>query len=375
MSTNGSPLSRPIPLVRPAVGEASMTLATASNVTSDQVPDCFDKISSITDWYVPEDERLEVIVYPGARVLPKEWTAHAKRLLALAKESCYRTRDLNLPMEIFTDYRIEIDGGYLRGHRQRTVEGVIHILRVAPKTVPEIKSLGLPDEVRQILCSQELGDSGGLVIVCGAPGHGKSTSCAAIILDRVRRFGSFCLTVEDPPEFPLSGVYKHLSGRSGKIIQIHANGNSFSGDLKDALRCYPSNMRGSILFVGEVRDANSASQVLLAAANGQLVFMTSHAGDPILGIERLLALAKGEIQDSKEASSLLASSLRGVVHQSLTNGKLTVKAIFSMTTDSEMGAVLRSGDVRMLSSEISRQQTLIATGGLVKAVLTGQKNR
>lgn len=320
---------------------------------------------TISDWYIPEDAPEKSSTYPGPVSVTGETLNAATSLLRLAVHACY-LKDLDgRLLEILSDYRIEFMGRHLRGHRQRTVDGILHILRATPSRTPDSRNLGLPEAIRNLLCNSRFMAAGGLVIVCGQPGHGKSTTCASIVLERVKAYGSFCLTVEDPPEFPLSGEYlAHGDAGPGKIIQVHASAGGFACALRDALRCYPSNVKGSMLLVGEVRDADSAVQVLRAAATGQLVFMTTHAGDPILAIERLLSLANGEINDTKEAAALLASCLRAVVHQRLQSGELTVSALFSASSDSAVAAVIRKNEPRLLSTELARQQVLLSNGML-----------
>lgn len=349
----------------PAVASRPTAVARPANLPVPGVAD----ISAITDWYIPEDSPGTSSIYPGAQRVPPHLVACAKELHALALTACYRRDPEGGVLEVLQDYRVEFRGNYLRGHRQRTVEGILHILRATTGHVPDSRTLGMPLAVRNILCNQKLGETGGLVIFCGQPGHGKSTSCAAIILDRVKQYGAFCLTVEDPPEYPLSGDYSAQGGRSGKIIQVHAHEKSFADDLRDALRCYPSNSTGSLLLVGEVRDSDCAVQVLRAASNGQLVFMTTHAGDPVMAIERLISLANGIMKDSREAAALLASSVRAVIHQRLQGGNLTVTPLFSMSPDSVVAATIRGSDPRQLSSELNRQQVQLNLGTLEAYVL------
>ena len=233
----------------------------------------------VTDWYIPEAEGEKVIVYPGAIEATPELLEHARELrdLALWRQS----QDATPP----SDWQLDYKNTQMRAHRQSTVGGTLYILRRISTDLPELKKLGLPAEVLRLLTMANFGEHGGLVLLTGGPGHGKSTTAAAILLERVKAFGYFCLTVEDPPEFAMHNEYLAANGRIGQIIQVPARSESFAFDLKDALRCYPSSMKGSMLMVGEVRDGNAAAQLLRAAVNGQLVFATLHAGDPIAALE------------------------------------------------------------------------------------------
>lgn len=327
------------------------------------------RIDGVTDWFIPESNVLDGLAYPGPVKIHGDLIAIAEELLATAKAAYEKTNsEANGYSEIRSDYRLTYQGVYMRGHRQQTVDGVIHILRVT-NFVKDVSELNMPQDVVDLLCCEEIGRTGGLIIICGRPGHGKSTSCAAFVSERVRRLGGFCLTVEDPPEFPLHGNYSPPRGRIGKIIQVHANGRHFGNDLRDALRCYPSSEQGSMLMLGEVRDADSAAQVLVAAASGQLVFITSHAGSIVSGINRIISLAKREFGDQREATMLLSSSLRAVIYQNLDAGRVSVSPLFSIAPDSEVATIISGGDMRMLATEINRQQSLMKSGTLMKSLL------
>jgi len=155
--------------------------------------------------------------------------------------------------------------------------------------------------------------AGGLILICGETGNGKSTTCASAIKSRMQKFGNFGLTVEDPPEFPLHGK----QGEFGRCIQTEVRSGDFANALKGAMRCYPT-MNGSILFVGETRDHETASEVLRVATNGHLVFTTIHGTDIISSIKRFISLATANRSSSEaDIKGIFASSMRMVLHQRL----------------------------------------------------------
>jgi len=311
-------------------------------------------LQTATDWFIPENDPSAAVVYPGPVRVADEMLAHA---WGLAKITTARS-------QAGSDFRLEYGGVIFRGHRQATIDGFMQILRRISVDLPDVRQLGLPPEVQELLCHRGLGENGGLVLVCGAPGNGKSTTCAAVLMERVRRHGAFCLTVEDPPEFQLHGDHVDRNGRAGKVVQVPARSRHFADDLRDALRCYPANSRGAMLLVGEVRDADTAAQLLQAAVNGQLVFTTLHAGDPVAALERVLTLAKDSLGNDA-ARALLAHSLRAVLRQRLVGGRLQATALFSMAPDSPVAARIKSGNLQMLSSEIQQQASYLTTGTLL----------
>lgn len=315
----------------------------------------------VTDWYIPENEDQQLIVYPGALVAEGDLAVHALNLRQLVQ---WRQGQESEPLR---DWRFEYKGLSLRAHRQRTVDGVMYMLRRISTELPDLNKLGLPSDVLRLMTNPAFGEMGGLVLVSGGPGQGKSTTCAAILVERVRKFGYFCLTVEDPPEFALHGDHVAKNGRIGKIVQVPAGAESFAVDLKDALRCYPSNMRGSMLMVGEVRDGDTAAQLLRAAVNGQLVFGTLHAADPIAALERILTFAK-ESMDPEEARSLLSHSLRAVLQQRLVSGKLDMEPLLSMNSNSSVAARIKQGNLATLSTDLKQQMTQSRHGRLLESL-------
>lgn len=313
----------------------------------------------VTDWYIPEDENADVIVYPGAVLAVGEILHHAQEL---RRNAVWR---MSQDPQASVDWKVEHHDILLRAHRQSTVNGPLFVLRRISAELPQIRDLGMPGEVMRLVTAPVFGESGGLVVVTGGPGHGKSTTCAAIILERVKAYGYFCLTVEDPPEFSMHGNYTAPNGCIGKIVQVQAKSDSFAYDLKDALRCYPSSMKGSMLMVGEVRDGNAAAQLLRAAVNGQLVFATMHASDPIAALERVLSLAKEEM-GADEARSLLAHSLRAVLHQRIVAGRLEVDPLVSLSETSSVANRVKSGHLPQLSNDREQQRIWLKSNRLTQ---------
>jgi type II secretory ATPase GspE/PulE/Tfp pilus assembly ATPase PilB-like protein len=136
---------------------------------------------------------------------------------------------------------------------------------------------------------------GGLVLVTGPTGMGKTTTLYAILKqlnDGTRKIH----TLEDPVEFTLEGIHQS---------QVNLRrGVDFPDLLRAVLRQSPD-----IIMVGEIRDSVTADIVVRAANSGQLVFATSHARTTVEACEAMLVLG---IQPQ-----FLASGLLGVVTQRL----------------------------------------------------------
>ena len=70
-----------------------------------------------------------------------------------------------------------------------------------------------------------------------------------------------------------------------------------------------------MIFVGEIRDAESALSAIQAAETGHLVISTLHTIDCMETINRVLDLFPP--QQSKEVRTSFAGALRGIVSQRL----------------------------------------------------------
>lgn len=261
-------------------------------------------IDRITDWYIPLEKPYTGYAFPGpVEIEPNDILYPMTDELLKACKEKYLTKK---------DFSIRVKNTGYRGHYvSNSVDGSIFIIRKSPQVVPKMLDLRLPEVHMNILLHKKLKETGGLVIVCGETGQGKSTLCAATLLERMRMYDSFCYTIEDPPELPLSG--KHGNGR---CIQTELHDSDAWGEaLKEAMRCYPATS-GNMLFVGETRDKKGAAELLRIANNGHLVFTTMHADSVEGAIGRLKSLASDEV-GVNEANQLMAASVRLVVNQRL----------------------------------------------------------
>jgi type II secretory ATPase GspE/PulE/Tfp pilus assembly ATPase PilB-like protein len=113
-----------------------------------------------------------------------------------------------------------------------------------------------------------------MVLLTGPTGSGKTTTLYAA-LSHITTSEKNIVTVEDPVEYQLRGVY-----------QMQANaaiGLTFAAGLRSILRQDPD-----IIMVGEIRDKETAEMAVRAALTGHLVFSTLHTNDAVGTIVRLL---------------------------------------------------------------------------------------
>jgi twitching motility protein PilT len=174
------------------------------------------------------------------------------------------------------------------------------ILRIIPREVPNIESLGLPMHVTKFAEHER-----GLVLVTGATGSGKSSTLASLINHINRTRSVHILTIEDPIEFLHQNDRASVSQR-----EIGLDTANFSLALRAALRQDPD-----VILVGEMRDTETVDIALKAAETGHMVYSTVHTTDASKTVNRLIAMFPPEEQPTIRMR--LAEILKGTISQRL----------------------------------------------------------
>ena len=195
--------------------------------------------------------------------------------------------------------------------RQRGAVGLA--VRRVRSEVPTFDELRLPRVMASLADSPR-----GLVLVTGPTGTGKTTTIASMIghINRHRR--AHIVTIEDPIEVMHDDVLSIIQQR-----EIGIDTDSYANALRHVIRQDPD-----VIFVGEIRDGDSAMSAIQAAETGHLVISTLHTIDCMETINRILDLFPP--QQQREVRSSFAGSLRGIVSQRLVSkadGKGRVPAI------------------------------------------------
>jgi len=190
-------------------------------------------------------------------------------------------------------------------------EGRYIVLREIKENPPKLNTLGFSQRVlagiNKVIAGIKEGKVGGLLLVVGATGSGKSTTLASII-DKINEIASLnIITLEDPIEY----VHKP---KQSQIVQKEQGADfiRFSHGLRSALREDPD-----VILVGEIRDKETLKLALESAETGHLVFSTLHTNDAVSTIERLVSMGDSE----REIRDKIAKSLRGIIAQKLLEAK------------------------------------------------------
>lgn len=216
------------------------------------------------------------------------------------------------------DFRVSFANTVWRGCRDVSAIGTEICLRRISPTVPLLGDLTYTVPMAAEILESEFLNAGGLVIIGGLPGQGKTTTAGAIVATRLDRYSGRGVSVEDPSELDLEGFWGSGSLRQMSVDHDHPRpiSRGVAGALRRALRLFPA-ARPAILYVGEVRDAETAVEVVKAALNGLLVITTTHCYDVTSAILRIKTLAESEM-GAEAAAEALAQALRVVLHQQIT---------------------------------------------------------
>jgi len=213
----------------------------------------------------------------------------------------------------------------------------VYVLRPMPQAIPKPEDLNLHPNYIRMLTAQGLT---GLIIVAGPFGQGKTTTISSLISERLSKHGGVGITIEDPPEMPLEGIHG-----DGVCYQTWVKQGQFSDACRKAARWAPS-----MIFIGEVRDSETAAEALRASINGSLVLCTLHADSAHQAVERMYTLAQTSIGNPEDAAALLASGLLCVMHQRLAGtvrGRQGAKAISRKASHSSSRRVILLSDTSM----------------------------
>ena len=237
------------------------------------------------------------------------------------------TGDLDFAYEMNADSRF-------RCNFLKQSHGLGCVFRLIPTKIMTLEQLGIPEVVKNFGHMR-----GGMVLVTGPTGSGKSTTLAALIDYINTNQTRHIITVEEPIEFV------HVNKKS--IItqrEVPDHAPTFAQGLKASLR-----EDADIVLVGEMRDLETIQLALTAAETGLLVFGTLHTNNARKTVDRLVDVFPADQQS--QVRTMLANSLRGVVAQLLlkrcdTGGRLAVNEILVVNTAA--ASIIREGATQKL---------------------------
>lgn len=174
------------------------------------------------------------------------------------------------------------------------------VIRIITFDLPDYSELGIPNTIIN------MGNgSGGMVLVTGPAGSGKSTTLACIIDHINKTREKHIITLEDPLE------YLHRHNRS--IVsqrEINVDTENYVTALRAALRQSPD-----VILLGEMRDYETISIAMTAAETGHMLFSTLHTIGAANTIDRIIDVFPANQQ--RQVAVQLSMVLSAVVSQQL----------------------------------------------------------
>jgi type II secretory ATPase GspE/PulE/Tfp pilus assembly ATPase PilB-like protein len=219
-------------------------------------------------------------------------------------------------------------------------KGVVRLL-VGSGRYRRLDDLGLSQDIREAV-GQALGETGGVLLISGPAGSGKTTTAYAAMRELGRQTNVLPSVASHRGSTfsPLSTLNSELSTQLRSLVSLEdpiesvlpevaqsqvnlQAGFDYTSGLKAILRQDPE-----AILVGEIRDAETAEVVFQASLTGHLVVTTFHAGSAAEAISRLLDMNLEPYQ--------LRSGLLAVLNQRLVRS-LCSCSIWSEHLDDKLG--------------------------------------
>jgi type II secretory ATPase GspE/PulE/Tfp pilus assembly ATPase PilB-like protein len=177
-----------------------------------------------------------------------------------------------------------------------SVAGEKLVMRILDRarSVVTLTQVGMRDKMREQIRSI-VKQPHGMFIVCGPTGAGKTTTLYAC-LNEIDRYSKNVITVENPVEYQIDNVTQ---------IEINPKaGKTFASELRSILRQDPD-----VIYIGEIRDNETAEIACQAAQTGHMVFTTLHANDTVTAIGRLIDLGVQPFMIANAVTAVLGQRL------------------------------------------------------------------
>jgi type II secretory ATPase GspE/PulE/Tfp pilus assembly ATPase PilB-like protein len=166
----------------------------------------------------------------------------------------------------------------------------------------------------QMKTIRNLTHRGGISIISGPTGHGKSTVLKHIMESMIRDIPTRAyFSVEDPPEYPIRGMAQILvNTNKGETSDFGVRGQLYTDAIAGSLRSDPD-----VIMIGEIRYPQAALAAIYAAQTGHSVWATVHANDGFGIVTRLESLLRDAGVSNPLEMLCQSNVLTGLCHQRL----------------------------------------------------------
>ena len=264
-----------------------------------------------SDLHIHSELPLALRVDGKIQLMPKQVVAQ-KALDTFIQQYLNAEQTQQLVEKHSLDTDIQCGQTHFRANFYHTRGKTAMVLRRFAENIPSMDAIGLPQCVQNALTLD-----GGLIVVSGATGAGKSTSLAAIAQHLLNNNAIHLITIEDPIEYFFTAQGSVVSQR-----QLGRDTHSFDSALYAALREDPD-----VILLGEMRTPQTIAMALIAAELGHLVLGTLHAGNASDTVARMVHAFGVDAANAEYVRMQLADSLKFVISQQLVARKDTTGRI------------------------------------------------
>ncbi|MDB6139300.1 MAG: hypothetical protein JWO94_2372 [Verrucomicrobiaceae bacterium] len=239
-------------------------------ITIDDILDAADEHNA-SDIFLQEDEVPRLKISEQIHVYGEERMTLAN--LTALWQTCGadplndRDRDSGLVSHRHTRFRVNM---------HKSIGRLGAVLRRIRTSIPDLATLGAPDWLLTKWATKPYG----IILVTGPTGTGKSTTLAALLQWMNATLARHVVTIEDPVEYMFTNDRCLFTQR-----EVGRDTDTFGRGLRGAMRQAPD-----VIFVGEIRDFDTALTALQASETGHLVLASLHSEKVSDTMERFLNL-------------------------------------------------------------------------------------
>ncbi len=212
------------------------------------------------------------------------------------------------------------------------------VFRRVPFDIQSIDELNLPDVIGTFTQYP-----GGLVLITGPTGSGKSTTLASMINLISKARPCHVVTIEDPIEFLFQDDKATLSQR-----EVGTDTPNFHEALRNCMRQDPD-----VIMVGEMRDLETMSTAITAAETGHLVFSTLHTNNAAQTVDRIID--SYPVDQQTQVRGQLALVLKAIVSMQLledAEGKERLPALEILVNSPKISKHIEHGEIKEILEEM-----------------------